>query len=104
MFADRYTFKDRKYYFFDIRTREFDNMEIRAAGNGEWRTVEWNKSFNLPNTNHTMMRNTLVYWKMDGTQAIKSNWMMHEFHLTYISQPHMVIKYNYHFQKFDEFF
>lgn len=86
--ADLNAFKDRRYYFFDIRQREFDNMDIRPAGNGEWRTIEKNMELDLPSQFFVGKKNTLVFWwKKQGNQHIMTRWMMHEFRLTTVIQP-----------------
>ncbi|KAK2443771.1 NAC domain-containing protein [Trifolium repens] len=81
---DRNSFKDKKYYFFDIRNRRFLNMDTRVAGNGEWRTVEKNKQFALPSNYFIGRKNTLVYWRIQGNEVVKTQWMMHEFRISTI--------------------
>ncbi|GAU49717.1 hypothetical protein TSUD_407940 [Trifolium subterraneum] len=78
---DRILSKHRKYYFFDIRNHRFQNMDTRPAGNGEWRTVEKNKELVLPCNSYIGRKNTLVYWKKQGNEVVKTKWMMHEFHI-----------------------
>ncbi|XP_045793040.1 NAC domain-containing protein 1-like [Trifolium pratense] len=84
---DRNSFKDRKYYFFDIRNRRFQNMDTRVAGNGEWRTVEKNKELVLPSNYFIGRKNTLVYWRIQGNEVVKTQWVMHEFRIGTIFHP-----------------
>ncbi|XP_058740048.1 NAC domain-containing protein 1-like [Vicia villosa] len=86
----RNSFSDRKYYFFDLRNRRFENMGIRGAGNGEWRVVEKKKEVSLKSLYFIGRKNTFEYWKMEGTQAVKSEWTMEEFHISPIVHPHMM--------------
>ncbi|XP_058742122.1 NAC domain containing protein 52-like [Vicia villosa] len=87
----RNSFSDRKYYFFDVRNGRFENMDIRAAGNGEWRIVEKRKEVSLRRSRYFIGRkNTFEYWKMEGTQVVRSEWMMEEFHIKPILHPYMM--------------
>lgn len=68
-------------------------MDIRKAGSGEWRVVEKRKEVSLKRSLYFIGRkNCFEYWKMEGTQAVKSEWMMEEFHISPILHPHMVKK------------
>ncbi|GAU49455.1 hypothetical protein TSUD_407420 [Trifolium subterraneum] len=78
---DRNSLKNRKYYIFDIRNRRFQNMDTRVTGNGEWRTVEKNKELALPSNYFIGRKNTLVYWRKQGNEVVKTQWVMHEFRM-----------------------
>jgi hypothetical protein len=62
-------------------------MDTRVAGNGEWRTVEKNKQFALPSNYFIGRKNTLVYWRIQGNEVVKTQWMMHEFRISTIFHP-----------------
>ncbi|CAL5192971.1 unnamed protein product [Lathyrus oleraceus] len=88
-FDTRNSFSDRKYYFFDMRNHRFENMDIRKAGNGEWRIVEKRREVSLKSLYFIGRKNTFEYWKMEGTHAVKSEWMMEEFRISPILHPNM---------------
>nr|QSD99832.1 NAC family transcription factor [Melilotus albus] len=87
---NRTSLESMRYYFFDIRNRSFQNMDIRAAGNGEWRIME-NKDLALPSNHFIGRKNTLVYWRKQGNEFVKTQWMMHEFRISSIVEPHKKI-------------
>lgn len=76
---NRTSSKHMRYYFFDIRNRRFENMDARRAGNGEWRIYERNEKFSLSNNQLIGRKNTFVYWRIQGNQALMTQWRMHEF-------------------------
>ncbi|XP_024626785.1 NAC domain-containing protein 83 [Medicago truncatula] len=84
---NRYSLEHRKYYFFDLRNRRFQNMDATPAGNGEWRMVEWNEEFALSNNQLIVRKNTYVYWRVQGSQAVMTQWWMHEFVISTIFHP-----------------
>nr|QSD99838.1 NAC family transcription factor [Melilotus albus]QSD99840.1 NAC family transcription factor [Melilotus albus] len=88
---NRASLENRRYYFFDISNCSFQNMDTRAAGNGEWRIIENNKDLALPNNHFIGRKNTLVYWRKKGNQFVKTQWMMHEFHIARIVEPNKKI-------------
>ncbi|KAL5058812.1 hypothetical protein RYX36_030416 [Vicia faba] len=88
----RKSLSDRKYYFFDVRNGGFENMDIRAAGKGEWRIVEKRKEVSLKSLYFIGRKNTFEYWKMEGRELVKSEWMMEEFHISPILDPNMKSK------------
>ncbi|XP_058742120.1 NAC transcription factor 47-like [Vicia villosa] len=88
-FDTRNSFSDRRYYFFDLRNYRFENTEIRRAGNGEWRVIEKRKEVSLRRSIYFIgSKFTFEYWKMEGTQLVKSKWMMEEFRISPILHPH----------------
>jgi len=54
-------------------------MDARPAGNGEWRIVERNEDFALLHNQLIGRKNTFVYWRNEGNQALMTQWRMHEF-------------------------
>jgi len=54
-------------------------MDARRAGNGEWRIYERNEEFALSNNQLIGRKNTFVYWRGQGNQALMTQWRMHEF-------------------------
>ncbi|XP_058758649.1 uncharacterized protein LOC131631907 [Vicia villosa] len=78
---------DSKYYFFKIKNSRFENKDTRLAGNGEWKSMEKNKEISLPNNMFTGIKNTLEFWKMQGGELVKTEWLMNEFRITSSAHP-----------------
>ncbi|XP_058769170.1 transcription factor JUNGBRUNNEN 1-like [Vicia villosa] len=78
---------DSKYYFFKIKNSRFENKDTRPAGNGEWKSMEKNKEISLPNNMFTGIKNTLEFWKMQGGELVKTEWLMNEFRITSSAHP-----------------
>jgi len=99
---NRYSLEHRKYYFFDLRNCRFENMDARPAGNGEWRRYERN-TYALSNNQLIARKNTYVYWRVQGSQALMTQWWMHEFVISTIFHPTRVMNIicidHYHYQK-----
>lgn len=64
----RSSFRDRKYYFFDIRNHRFENMDTRLAGIGERRSLEMNIETPMPTNMFIGRKNTLEFWKIVGDE------------------------------------
>ncbi|XP_058742124.1 NAC transcription factor 47-like [Vicia villosa] len=90
MLDSRNSFRDRKYYFFDIKNHRFENMDRRQVGNGEWRSMEKNKEVSLPNNMFIGRKNTLEFWKIEGDEHVKTEWVMDEFRITPTIHPSKV--------------
>jgi len=101
---NRYSLEHRKYYFFDLRNRWFENMDARRSGNGEWRIVERNEEVAFSNNQLIGRKNTFVYWIGQGNRALMTQWWMHEFVIGRIFDPTRVMNTiyidHYHYQKF----
>ncbi|XP_058766818.1 NAC domain containing protein 52-like [Vicia villosa] len=57
----RSSFRDRKYYFFDISNNRFENMDTRLVGVGEWRSLEKNTEISMPTNMFIGRKNTLEF-------------------------------------------
>nr|QSD99833.1 NAC family transcription factor [Melilotus albus] len=68
------SFKHRGYFFFDTKNLRFENLNIRPVGNGEWRILKKNEELALSN-------------KMEGNQAVMTQWRMDEFFISTICHP-----------------
>ncbi|RDX60807.1 NAC domain-containing protein 41, partial [Mucuna pruriens] len=72
----------QRFFFYDTRTRVFENPDKRGAGNGQWRVVEKCEDVELPTKLQVISkRNMLVFWEAKGNSFTKTNWAMHEFRL-----------------------
>lgn len=80
----------QRFFFHDLRTRVFDNLNKREAGNGQWRTIEKAQDFELSKEQVVARKNVLAFWEAKGNGFAKSNWVMHEFRLVSKSHPSMV--------------
>nr|ACU19180.1 unknown [Glycine max] len=80
----------QRFFFHDLRTCVFDNLNKREAGNGQWRTIEEAQDVELSNDQVVAKRNVLAFWEAKGNGFAKFNWLMHEFRLVSKSLPSMV--------------
>lgn len=80
----------QRFFFHDLRTRVFENLNKREAGNGQWRTIEKAQDFELSKEQVVARKNVLAFWEAKGNGFAKSNWVMHEFRLVSKSHPSMV--------------
>ncbi|RDY05846.1 NAC transcription factor 32, partial [Mucuna pruriens] len=71
----------QRFFFYDTRTRVFENIDKRDAGNGQWRVVEKLQDVELTSKQVIAKRNVLVFWEANGNSFAKTNWVMHEFRL-----------------------
>ncbi|XP_039126183.1 NAC domain-containing protein 104 [Dioscorea cayenensis subsp. rotundata] len=65
---------DNKWYFFTRRT------DHRHSGDGYWMPVGDDELIRSQNTN-AGIKKTLVYYMGESPAGIKTNWLMHEYHL-----------------------
>nr|QSD99842.1 NAC family transcription factor [Melilotus albus] len=81
------SFKHRGYFFFDTKNLRFENLNIRPVGNGEWRILKKNEELALSNKHFLGRKNTFVFWRMEGNQAVMTQWRMDEFFISTICHP-----------------
>ncbi|XP_058741025.1 NAC transcription factor 47-like [Vicia villosa] len=86
----RSSFRDRKYYFFDIRNHRFENMDTRPVGIGEWRILEKNTEISMPTNMFIGRKNTLEFWKIVGDEPVKTEWAMDELRISPTIHPSKV--------------
>nr|QSD99830.1 NAC family transcription factor [Melilotus albus] len=84
---NRTSSKQMRYYFFDTRNLRFENMNLRPAGNGEWRLLKRNEELALSNKHFIGRKNTFVFSRMEGNQVVMTQWRMDEFGISTIYHP-----------------
>ncbi|XP_057432993.1 NAC domain-containing protein 83-like [Lotus japonicus] len=86
--GDGNIFNERKCFFYNIMGRDFENIDMRSAGSGQWRVMEKDKYVPIPRNNQVIgKRNTLNFWEVQGAYARRTEWVMHEFRLASITNP-----------------
>ncbi|XP_057432041.1 NAC domain-containing protein 83-like [Lotus japonicus] len=86
--GDGKIFNERKCFFYNTRSRDLENIDIRVAGSGQWRVMEKDKYIPIPRNNQVIgKRNTMNFWEVQGVYARRTEWVMHEFRLALIANP-----------------
>ncbi|WOL18032.1 hypothetical protein Cni_G26825 [Canna indica] len=79
-------FGDREWYFFSPRDRKYPNgvRPNRSAGSGYWKATGTDKPVVTSKGNENIgTKKALVFYKGRPPKGVKSDWIMHEYRLTY---------------------
>ncbi|XP_057432900.1 NAC domain-containing protein 83-like [Lotus japonicus] len=92
--GDGKIFNERKCFFYNTMGRGLESLDMRVAGNGQWKIVEKGKDIHTPcNKEIIGKRNTLIFWEVQGAYARMTKWVMHEFRLVLIANPTQMSKW-----------
>ena len=80
----------QRFFFYDMRTRAFENSDKRDAGKGQWRVVEKDQEVQFSAEQVIAKKTVLVFWKAKGRSFAKTNWFMDEFRLALKANPSKV--------------